>query len=77
MLSIAIENIDNVRTELENTQPVIHKDLLEFKWINILDEQPQRDEKVIIKTNDGCMYFLSYPYDHTKYPYWWPIPKDE
>ena len=79
-LSEAIAQIDDVRTELENTQPVIHKDLIEFKWRHILAEQPERDQKVIVRTNDGCMYFLSYPYSHEKHPYWWPmptIPEDE
>lgn len=73
-LSEAIAQIDDVRTELENTQPVIHKDLIEFKWRHILNEQPERDQKVIVRTKDGCMYFLSYPFDHAKHPYWWPMP---
>lgn len=73
-LSEAIAQIDDVRTELENTQPVIHKDLIEFKWRHILAEQPEHDQKVIVRTNDGCMYFLSYPYDHKKHPWWWPMP---
>ncbi len=74
MLSEAMEHIDNARTELENTQPVIHQDLIELKWKNILHEQPEHDQKVIVITKDGCMYFLSYPYSHEKHPYWWPMP---
>lgn len=64
MLANAAGIIEDARVELESAQPVIHKDLIEFKWISIAECTPAHNEKVIVRTNDGCMYFLSYPYDH-------------
>lgn len=74
MLANAAGIIEDARVELESAQPVIHKDLIEFKWISIAECTPSHNEKVIVRTKDGCMYFLSYPYSHEKHPYWWPMP---
>ena len=74
MLANAAGIIEDARVELESTQPIIHKDLIEFKWISIAECTPAHNEKVIVRTKDGCMYFLSYPYSHEKHPYWWPMP---
>lgn len=74
MLANAAGIIEDARAELESTQPIIHKDLIEFEWISIAECTPAHNEKVIVRTKDGCMYFLSYPFDHAKHPYWWPMP---
>ena len=68
--------IDDVRNALENEHPAIHQDLVEVRWFNTADVQPANGQKVIVRTQTGEVYFLTYPFNHTKYPQWWVIPKD-
>ena len=75
-LSQAIMLIDDVRNALENEHPAIHQDLVEVRWFNTAEVQPANGQKVIVRTQTGEVYFLIYPFNHTKYPQWWVIPKD-
>ena len=68
--------IDDVRNALENEHPAIHQDLVEVKWFNTAEVQPANGQKVIVRTQTGEVYFLTYPFNHDKYPMWWVIPKD-
>lgn len=68
--------IDDVRNALENEHPAIHQDLVEVRWFNTADVQPANGQKVIVRTQTGEVYFLTYPFNHTKYPQWWVIPQD-
>lgn len=68
--------IDDVRNALENEHPAIHQDLVEVRWFNTAEVQPANGQKVIVRTQTGEVYFLTYPFNHTKYPQWWVIPKD-
>ena len=68
--------IDDVRNALENEHPAIHQDLVEVRWFNTADVQPANGQKVIVRTQTGEVYFLTYPFSHTKYPQWWVIPKN-
>ncbi len=75
-LSQAAMLIDDVRNALENEHPAIHQDLVEVRWFNTAEVQPANEQKVIVRTQTGEVYFLTYPFSHTKYPMWWVIPKD-
>ncbi len=75
LLEQAIMLIDNVRNALEN-EPAIPQDLVEVRWFNTAEVQPANEQKVIVRTQTGEVYFLTYPFSHTKYPMWWVIPKD-
>lgn len=75
-LEQAIMLIDDVRNALENEHPAIHQDLVEVRWFNTAEVQPANEQKVIVRTQTGEVYFLTYPFNHTKYPMWWVIPKD-
>lgn len=75
-LSQAIMLIDDVRNALENEHPAIHQDLVEVRWFNTAEVQPANGQKVIVRTQTGEVYFLIYPFSHTKYPQWWVIQKD-
>ena len=68
--------IDDVRNALENEHPAIHQDLVEVRWFNTADVQPANGQKVIVRTQTGEVYFLAYPFNHTKYPMWWVIPQN-
>ncbi len=76
-LQQAIMLIDDVRCALENDHPAIHQDLVEVRWFNTAEVQPDNGQKVIVRTPTGEVYFLTYPFNHTKYPQWWVIPKDK
>lgn len=56
--------------------PAIHQDLVEVRWFNTAEVQPANGQKVIVRTQTGEVYFLTYPFNHTKYPQWWVLPKD-
>ena len=75
-LSQAIMLIDDVRNALENEHPAIHQDLVEVRWFNTAEVQPANGQKVIVRTQTGEVYFLTYPFNHTKYPQWWVIPQN-
>lgn len=75
-LSQAIMLIDDVRNALENEHPAIHQDLVEVRWCNTAEVQPANGQKVIVRTQTGEVYFLTYPFNHTKYPQWWVIPQN-
>lgn len=75
-LEQAIMLIDDVRNALENEHPAIHQDLVEVRWFNTAEVQPANGKKVIVRTQTGEVYFLTYPFNHTKYPQWWVIPQN-
>ena len=74
-LSQAIMLIDDVRNALENEHPAVHQDLVEVQWFKTAEVQPANGQKVIVCTQTGEVYFLTYPFNHTKYPMWWVIPQ--
>lgn len=74
-LSQAIMLIDDVRNALENEHPAVHQDLVEVQWYKTEEVQPANGQKVIVRTQTGEVYFLTYPFNHTKYPMWWVIPQ--
>ena len=74
-LSQAIMLIDDVRNALENEHPAVHQDLVEVQWYKTSEVQPANGQKVIVRTQTGEVYFLTYPFNHTKYPMWWVIPQ--
>lgn len=67
---------DDVRNALENEHPAIHQDLVEVQWYKTAEVQPANGQKVIVRTQTGEVYFLTYPFSHTKYPMWWVIPSN-
>lgn len=75
-LEQAIMLIDDVRNALENEHPAIHQDLVEVRWFNTADTQPANGQRVIVRMQTGEVYFLTYPFNHTKYPQWWVIPQN-
>lgn len=75
-LAQAIMLLDDVRNALENEHPAIHQDLVEVRWFNTAEVQPANGQKVIVRTQTGEVYFLAYPFNHTKYPQWWVIPQN-
>lgn len=75
-LAQAMMLLDDVRNALENEHPAIHQDLVEVRWFNTADVQPANGQKVIVRTQTGEVYFLTYPFNHTKYPQWWVIPQN-
>lgn len=75
-LSQAIMLIDDVRNALENEHPAIHQDLVLVRWFNTAEVQPANGQKVIVRDTWGAQYFLTYPFNHTKYPMWWVIPQN-
>lgn len=75
-LQQAMYLIDDVRNALENEHPAIHQDLVEVRWFNTAEVQPANGQKVIVRTQTGEVYFLTYPFSHTKYPQWWVIPQN-
>lgn len=75
-LQQAMYLIDDVRNALENEHPAIHQDLVEVRWFNTAEVQPANGQKVIVRTQTGEVYFLTYPFSHSKYPQWWVIPKN-
>lgn len=75
-LQQAMYLIDDVRNALENEHPAIHKDLVEVRWFNTAEVQPANGQKVIVRPQTGEVYFLTYPFNHNKYPQWWVLPKD-
>lgn len=76
LLNEAIMLIDDVRNALENEHQAIHQDLVEVRWFNTAELQPANEQKVIVRTQTGEVYFLTYPFNHTKYPQWWVIPQN-
>lgn len=68
--------VDVLRSALENEQPAVHKDLVEVRWFETAEVQPDNGQKVIVRTQTGEVYFLTYPFSHTKYPQWWVIPQN-
>ena len=75
-LAQALTLLGDVYNALENEHPAIHQDLVEVRWYNTAEVQPAHNQRVIVQTNLGQQYFLTYPFNHTKYPLWWVIPKD-
>lgn len=45
------------------------------RWIVTAEQLPAAGQKVIVKTKEGCVYFLTYPFNHDKHPYWWVLPE--
>ena len=74
-LSQPIMLIDDVRNALENEHLAVHQDLVEVQWYKTAEVQPANGQKVIVRTQTGEVYFLTYPFNHTKYPMWWVIPQ--
>lgn len=74
-LSQAIMLIDDVRNALTDEHPAVHQDLVEVQWYKTSEVQPANGQKVIVRTQTGEVYFLTYPFNHTKYPMWWVIPQ--
>lgn len=68
--------IDDVRCALENEHPAIHQDLVEVRWYRTAEVQPAHNQRVIVQTTTGEQYFLTYPFNHSKYPLWWVIPQN-
>lgn len=68
--------VDVLRNALENEHPAIHQDLVEVRWFNTEEVQPKDKQRVIVRTQTGEVYFLTYPFNHNKYPQWWVIPQD-
>lgn len=68
--------VDVMRNALENEHPAIHQDLVEVRWYDTAEVQPDNGQKVIVRTPTGEVYFLTYPFSHSKYPKWWVLPKD-
>mgnify|MGYP004647459117 FL=1 len=75
-LAQALTLIGDVYNALENEHPAIHQDLVEVRWFNTAEVQPANEQKVIVRTQTGEVYFLTYPFNHTKYPMWWVIPQN-
>lgn len=75
-LEQAIMLIDDVYNALGNEHPAIHQDLVLVRWFNTAEVQPANGQKVIVRTQTGEVYFLTYPFNHTKYPQWWVIPQN-
>lgn len=67
---------DDVRNALTEEHPAIHQDLVEVRWFDTAEVQPDNGQKVIVRTPTGEVYFLTYPFSHSKYPQWWVIPKE-
>ena len=74
-LSQAAMLIDDVYNALKNEHPAIHQDFVEVRWFKTAEVQPAHNQRVIVRTPTGEVYFLTYPFNHTKYPLWWVIPK--
>ncbi len=74
-LEQAIMLIDDVLNALEN-EPAIPQDLIKVRWFNTAEVQPKDKQRVIVRTQTGEVYFLTYPFNHTKYPQWWVIPQN-
>ena len=74
-LQQAMYLIDDVRNALENEHPAIHQDLVEVRWYRTAEVQPAHNQRVIVQTNLEQQYFLTYPFNHAKYPLWWVIPQ--
>lgn len=68
--------IDDVRNALTDEHPAVHQDLVEVQWYKTAEVQPANGQKVIVRTQTGEVYFLTYPFSHTKYPLWWVIPQN-
>ena len=68
--------VDVMRNALENEHPAIHQDLVEVRWFDTAEVQPDNGQKVIVRTPTGEVYFLTYPFSHSKYPKWWVLPKE-
>lgn len=76
LLQAAMYLIDDVRNALENEHPAIHQDLVEVRWFKTAEVQPANGQKVIVRDTWGAQYFLTYPFNHDKYPQWWVIPQN-
>lgn len=68
---------DDVRNALANEQPAIHQDLVEVRWYKTAEVQPHENQRVIVQDAHGCQYFMTYPFNHIKYPLWWVIPQND
>ena len=75
-LAQALTLIGDVYNALENEHPAIHQDLVEVRWFSTAEVQPANGQKVIVRTQTGEVYFLTYPFNHTKYPQWWVVPQN-
>lgn len=75
-LQQAMYLIDDVRNALENEHPAVHQDLVEVRWFNTAEVQPKDGQRVVVRTATGEVYFLTYPFNHTKYPQWWVVPSN-
>lgn len=77
-LAQALMLIGDVYNALKNEHehPAIHQDLVEVRWFNTAEVQPANGQKVIVRTQTGEVYFLTYPFNHTKYPQWWVVPQN-
>ena len=75
-LAQALTLIGDVYNALENEHPAIHQDIVEVRWFKTAEVQPANGQKVIVRTQTGEVYFLTYPFSHTKYPQWWVIPQN-
>lgn len=75
MLDDARMLADDVRNALTDEHPAIHQDLVEVRWFDTAEVQPDNGQKVIVRTPTGEVFFLTYPFSHTKYPQWWVIPQ--
>ena len=75
-LAQALTLIGDVYNALENEHPTIHQDLVEVRWFNTAEVQPRKNQKVIVRTQMGEVYFLTYPFSHSKYPKWWVLPSN-
>lgn len=77
-LAQALTLIGDVYNALKNEHehPAIHQDLVEVRWFNTAEVQPRKNQKVIVQDTWGAQYFLTYPFNHDKYPMWWVIPQN-
>lgn len=74
-LEQALTLIGDVYNALKNEHP-IHQDLVEVRWFKTAEVQPANGQKVIVRDAWGAQYFLTYPFNHDKYPQWWVIPQN-
>lgn len=74
-INVAQYYINDVRNALTDEYTAIHQDLVEVKWFKTAKVQPANGQKVIVRTQTGEVYFLTYPFSHTRYPMWWVIPQ--
>lgn len=71
---MGVDLLDSIRENLN----IIEEELTKRKAVQFIETnkiKPGIGQSCWVKTDKGATYRMVYPFDHVKYPLWYPLPE--